>query len=37
LHKGGYIKFSNTLPAIEELKRRVYCKWNNSYSHATND
>jgi hypothetical protein len=37
LHKGGYIKLSHTLPPLEELKRRVYCKWHNSYSHATND
>jgi hypothetical protein len=26
LHKGGYIKFSHTLPPLEELKRRSYCK-----------
>jgi hypothetical protein len=37
LHKGGYIKVSHTLPPLEELKRRAYCKWLNSYSHATND
>jgi hypothetical protein len=37
LHKGGYIKLSHTLSPLEELKRRVYCKWHNSYSHATND
>jgi hypothetical protein len=37
LHKGGYIKISHTLPPREELKRRAYCKWHNSYSHATND
>jgi hypothetical protein len=36
LHKGSYIKLSHTLP-LEELKRRAYCKWHNSYSHATND
>jgi hypothetical protein len=22
---------------MEELKRRAYCKWHNSFSHATND
>jgi hypothetical protein len=37
LHKGGYIKLSHTLPSLEELKRRAYCKWHNSFSHATND
>ena len=25
------------IPPLEELKRRGYCKWHNSYSHATND
>jgi hypothetical protein len=37
LYKGGYIKLSHTLPPLEELKRRAYCKWHSSYSHATND
>jgi hypothetical protein len=37
LHKGGHIKLSHTLPPLEELKRWAYCKWHNSYSHATND
>jgi hypothetical protein len=37
LHRGGYIKLSHTLPLVEELKRGAYCKWHNSYSHATND
>jgi hypothetical protein len=37
LHKGGYIKISHTLPPLEDLKWRAYCKWHNSYSHATND
>jgi hypothetical protein len=37
LHQGGYIKLSHTLPPLEELKRQAYCKWHNSYSHATND
>ena len=22
---------------MDELKRRAYCKWHNSFSHATND
>jgi hypothetical protein len=37
LHKGDYIKISHTLPPLEDLKRRAYCKCHNSYSHATND
>ena len=37
LHKGGYIKLSHTLPPLDEVKRRAFCKWHNSYSHATND
>ena len=28
---------SHVIPTPEELKRRAYCKWHNSYSHATND
>uniref|UniRef100_J3NCY2 Retrotransposon gag domain-containing protein n=1 Tax=Oryza brachyantha TaxID=4533 RepID=J3NCY2_ORYBR len=33
------IKLPNghVIPPPEELKRRAYCKWHNSYSHATND
>lgn len=27
----------HVIPIPEELKRRAYCKWHNSYSHATND
>ena len=37
LNKLGYIKLSHTIPPLEELKRRAYCKWHNSFSHATND
>jgi hypothetical protein len=37
LLKFGYIKLSHTFPSIEELKRRAYCKWHNSFSHVTND
>jgi hypothetical protein len=33
----GKIKLSHTIPPIEDLKKRDYCKWHNSYSHATND
>ena len=28
---------SHTLPPLEELKRRAYCKFHNTFSHATND
>ena len=33
----GKIKFSHTIPSIEELKWRAYCKFHNIFSHATND
>ena len=33
----GKIKFSHTIPPVDELKRRSYCKLHNSFSHATND
>jgi hypothetical protein len=25
------------MPSSEQLKKHAYCKWHNSYSHATND
>ena len=28
---------SRLMPPFEELKRRAYCKWHNTFSHATND
>ena len=28
---------SHVIPPLEELKRRAYCKWHDSSSHATND
>jgi hypothetical protein len=33
------IKLSNNhiIPSQEQLKKHAYCKWYNSYSHATND
>ena len=31
------IKFSHTIPSVDEIKRRVYCKLHNTFSHATND
>src|SRR6185436_18062897 len=37
LLKRGNIKCSHVIPPLEELKRQVYCKWHNIFSHATND
>jgi len=37
LNRLGCIKLSHTISPIEELKRHAYCKWHNSFSHATND
>jgi hypothetical protein len=37
LLKNGNIKIDYTVPPADELKRRAYCKWHNSFSHATND
>ena len=37
LNRLGCIKLSHTIPPLEELKRRAYCKWHYSFSHATND
>ena len=31
------IRISHTLPLFEELKRHAYCKYHNSFSHATNN
>jgi hypothetical protein len=33
------IKFpsNHVIPSPEQLKKHAYCKWHNSYSHATND
>jgi hypothetical protein len=33
----GKIKSSHVIPLIDDLKKHAYCKWYNSYSHATND
>jgi hypothetical protein len=35
--KNGNIKINHTVPPVDELKRCAYCKWHNSFSHATND
>ena len=37
LPRDGNIKLSHAIPPLEKLKRRAYCKWHNSFSHATND
>jgi hypothetical protein len=37
LLKHGNIKLSRTIPLVEELKGRVYCKWHDSFLHNTND
>jgi hypothetical protein len=37
LHKASYIKMSPTIPPLDELKRKAYCWWHNSFSHSTND
>jgi len=37
LAKLGKFKFSHTIPSIDELKRHAYCKFHNTFSHATND
>jgi len=33
----GHLKITHVIPPLEELKRRAYCKFHNSSSHATND
>jgi len=35
--KMGKMKFSHTIQSVEELKRRAYCKFHNTFSHATNN
>lgn len=37
LLKLGHIKLSHAILLLDELKRHAYCKWHNSFSHATND
>jgi hypothetical protein len=27
----------HVIPLPEQIKKHAYCKWHNSYSHATND
>jgi hypothetical protein len=31
------VKINHTVPSSDKLKHRAYCKWHNSFSHATND
>jgi hypothetical protein len=37
LLKLGNIKISHPMPPLDEIKRRAYCKFHNSYSHASNN
>jgi len=37
LLKAGKIRLPHAMPPLDELKRRAYCKWHNTFSHATND
>jgi hypothetical protein len=37
LLKNGNIKINHLVSSADELKRRAYCKWYNSFSHTTND
>jgi hypothetical protein len=37
LLKNGNIKIDYIVPPADKLKCRAYCKWHNSFSHATND
>ncbi|MBE1615956.1 hypothetical protein IDF54_13930, partial [Flavobacterium sp. SaA2.13] len=37
LLKNGFIKLSHAIPLADQLKNHAYCKWHNSFSHATND
>ena len=37
LLRSGNIKLSHVIPPLEEVKQHAYCKWHNTFSHATND
>jgi hypothetical protein len=37
LHKAGCIKMSHTIPPLDVLKLKAYCRWHNSFSYTTND
>jgi hypothetical protein len=31
------LREGHVIPSTKELGRKAYCKWHNSFSHATND
>ena len=37
LLKDKVIRVNHVMPSPDELRRRAYCKYHNSFSHATND
>jgi hypothetical protein len=37
LLKSDNIKINHNIPSTDKVKRRAYCNWHNSFSHATND
>ena len=37
LLKDKVIRINHVIPSPDELRRRAYCKYHNSFSHATND
>ena len=37
LLKDKVIRVNHVIPSPDELRRRAYCKYHNSFSHATND
>jgi hypothetical protein len=37
IHKADCIKMPHTIPPLDELKWKAYCRWHNSFSHVTND
>jgi hypothetical protein len=37
LHKADCIKMPYTIPPLDELKWKTYCRWYNSFSHDTYD
>jgi hypothetical protein len=37
LEKQIKLSSGHVVPSLEQLKKHAYCKWHNSYSHATND
>jgi hypothetical protein len=37
LEKQIKLPTNHVIPSSKQLKKHAYCKWHNSYSHATND